>query len=260
VAKAKTHPYAGTQSVLRAVSLLKLFDDVRPEWRLTELAQEAGLNKTTTYRLLTALSSEGMVARNPQSDAYRLGPEIIVLGGRALRANDLRSASRPELKRLAAAAGESASLEILTGHETLILDEIAGEYVVSGGQAIGTRWPAHTTSTGKALLATLSEDELEAAVPSPIPPLTPKTITSREALRQELAQIREQGYAIADEELELGLVAVGAPIWDFDGAAVGAICLSGPSIRFTPDRLREIGEWVRESARRISIQLGYSPG
>lgn len=259
MAKAKANPYPGTQSVLRAISLLKLFDDARPEWRLTELAQKAGLNKTTTYRLLTALISEGMVAKNSQSDVYRLGPEIIVLGGRALRASDLRSVSRPELKRLAAAAGETASLEILTGAETLILDEIVGEHVMSGGQAIGTRWPAHATSTGKALLAALPEDELEAILPSRFPALTPMTISSLKLLCQELAEVRRQGYAVVNEELELGLVAVGAPLRNYDGASVGAICLSGPSIRFTPERINEIGEWVREAAVRISLQLGYSP-
>jgi DNA-binding IclR family transcriptional regulator len=260
VAKAKSTPYAGTQSVLRAVALLKLFDDARPEWRLTELAQETGLNKTTTYRLLSALSSEGMVAKNPQSDTYRLGPQIVTLGGRALRANELRIIVRPELQRLALMSGETASLEILTGDETLILDEIVGAHVMSGGQAIGTRWPAYATSTGKALMAALPPGELEEWLLSPIPALTPKTITSSRRLEQELAQIREQGYAVADEELELGLVAVGAALHDFDRRTAGAICLSGPTIRFTPDRIGEIGRWVREAARRISIQLGFPPG
>jgi DNA-binding IclR family transcriptional regulator len=84
-----TEPYSGTQAVQRAVLLLKLFSDARPEWGLTELAKAAGLNKTTVYRLLTALASEGLVARSKATDAYRLGPEAIALGARAIRSNDL---------------------------------------------------------------------------------------------------------------------------------------------------------------------------
>src|SRR5438045_3142394 len=93
-------PYPGTQAVLRAITLLKAFTDDHPELTLSELARRVGLNKTPTFRLMTALESEGMVARNPSTEAYRLGPEIIVLGGHAQRSNDLLFASRPALEVL----------------------------------------------------------------------------------------------------------------------------------------------------------------
>jgi IclR family acetate operon transcriptional repressor len=121
-------PYAGTQSVLRAVSLLKAFTDAQPELGLMELAKAAGLNKTMVYRLLTALESERLVARDPGTDGYRLGPEMIALGGRAVRANRVRQVGRPELERLARETGEAATLEVLVGDEVLVLDEI-GERV-----------------------------------------------------------------------------------------------------------------------------------
>ena len=134
-----TKPYPGTQAVLRAISLLKVFDDEHPQWNLTELAHETGLNKTTTFRLLSALESEGMIARGDSGDNYVLGPEIVVLGGRALRANKLRSISHPKLEQLAAITGETASLEILAGRDMLIIDEVVGEHLVSGVRSIGTR-------------------------------------------------------------------------------------------------------------------------
>lgn len=256
---AQTKPYPGTQAVLRAVSLLKVFTDQRPEWGLTELAQEVGLNKTTAYRLLTALESEGMITRNSQSDGYQLGPAIVMLGGRALRSNDLRAISRPELKALVASVGETASLELLTGHEMLILDEISGGHVMSGGQTIGTRWPSYATSTGKVMLATLDWEEVERILPQPLKPITPKTVTSMESLRRSLDQVRAQGYAVADEELEMGLRAVAAPLYDFDGDAAGVISLAGPTLRLTDQRLPEITELVLSAARRISIRLGAKP-
>lgn len=257
MAKIKPKPYPGTQSVLRAISLLKAFSDERPEWRLSELAEGVELNKTTVFRLLTALASEGMVARNPDSDTYRLGPEIVVLGGRALRSNDLRSLSQPELKALAAAVGETATLEILVGSETIILVEVAGEHVMSGGQTIGTRWPAYATSTGKAVMAYLDAEELAEAIPTPIPLITPNSITSRDSLYEALATVRQRGYAVADEELELGLIAIGAALRDLDGRAVAAISLAGPTVRLTTDRIPGIGAMVREAALRISAQLGF---
>jgi len=259
VAKIKPKPYPGTQSVLRAISLLKTFGDEQPEWHLSELADAVGLNKTTVYRLLTALINQGLVARDPDSNTYRLGPEIVVLGGRALRSNDLRSLSQPELKALAAHIGETATLEILAGHEMIILDEVAGEHLMSGGQTIGTRWPAYATSTGKAMMAYMDAQELERVIPTPMPPLTPKSITTREALHRALATVRQKGFAVADEELELGLIAIGAALRDHDGKAVAAISLAGPVMRLTPERIPMIGEMVREAALRISAQLG-SPG
>jgi IclR family acetate operon transcriptional repressor len=254
---AKTKPYPGTQAVLRAVSLLKVFNDERPEWGLTELSQEVHLNKTTTYRLLTALASEGMVARNSDNDTYRLGPAVIMLGGRALRSQDLRSLCRPELRALATACGETASLEILTDAEMLILDEVMGDYVISGGQAIGTRWPAHATSTGKSVLAHLARQKVTEILPVPLPEVTSQTITSLALLAVDLDRTRERGYALAVEELELGLVGVGAPLLNYDGDVVGAISLSGPTLRFTPDRFDKMGQLVRDAGRRISAQLGF---
>ena len=255
----KTQPYRGTQAVLRAIALLKVFTDVRPQWGLSDLAQAVGLNKTTTYRLLTALESEELLERHAETDTYRLGLGMISLGGHALRANDLRTLCQPELKTLAASAKETAALELLTGAEVLILDEVTGDRVMSGGQAIGTRWPAYATSTGKAMLAALGDGEVTAVLPPTWPPLTPCTLTDLETLFADLAQTRARGYAIADEELEIGLVAVGAPLLDVDGRVVAAISLAGPKTRLPDGRIAEIGPLIAAAARRISVHLGHAP-
>ncbi len=255
----KSKPYPGTQAVIRALSLLKYFTDDRPQWSLADLTRETGLNKTTVYRLLAALESEEMVTRNPHNDTYCLGLGAIILGGYALRTHDLRAICQPELQVLAAAAQETAALELLVGADVLILDEVVGDRVISGGQAIGTRWPAHATSTGKAMLSCLSWEEVTAVLPRPLPALTPHTITDLDALAADLLQTRERGYAIANEELELGLVAIGAPLLNYDNNVVAAISLAGPHIRLTPERIPPLGELIRDAARRISVQLGYAP-
>ncbi|MBI4772539.1 MAG: IclR family transcriptional regulator [Chloroflexi bacterium] len=261
-------PYPGTQAVQRAIALLKTFSDEQPELGLSELARAVNLNKSTAYRLLTALESEGMLARNPATDGYRLGPEIIALGGRALRGTDLRSAARPELERLAAQTLETATLEIPAGNwqaaagagglpEVLILDEVAGGHTIGASQEIGTRWPAHATSTGKALLAALPEAEREAALGSPFPRPTERTLTGA-ALATELDRVRAQGYAVAVEELEPGYTAVGAALRDYTGRAAAAISVGGPSVRFGPERVAEIAALVKAAAEAISRRLGYA--
>src|SRR5262245_17383988 len=103
----KRQPYKGTQAVMRAITLLKVFTETHPVWSLAELTKYSGLNKTTAFRLLSALESEGLIMRNSDTETYTLGPEIIVLGGRALRSNNLRSLSRDELKALADKTGET---------------------------------------------------------------------------------------------------------------------------------------------------------
>lgn len=254
---APVKPYPGTQSVLRAVALLKAFSDERPEWSLTALAHEAGLNKTTAFRLLSALESEGMVARN--GEGYTLGPELLVLGGRALRSHDLRSITHPALEKLAAATGETASLEILSGDEVLTIDEVMGDYLTSGVRSLGTRWPIHATSTGLAILAALPEARREALLQRPLRAVTPHTLTDPAAVRRFLYDVRATGIAVTDEMLEVGLIAVGAAVYNVEGRVAGAISVFGPKVRLTPQRVVEIGDRVRETAVDLSAQLGYRP-
>lgn len=253
-----TEPYPGTKSALRAITLLKTFTDSKSEWGLTELSEEVGLNKTTTYRLLTALKSEGMVTQNPQTQAYRLGPAIIALGARALRSNDLRSASRPELEQLAADTGETASLEVLVGDHVLILDEVLGAHLVGTSAAIGTRWPAHATSTGRILLAHQSDDARDTILmETDWPALTAETTTDPDALRRELIDVREQGYAVVVGELEANFVAIGAPIHSYTNDVVAAVSVGGPRSRLTAERTQELVTRVQAAAERISQQLGH---
>lgn len=253
----KTLP--GTQAVQRAMALLKAFDDDHSAWGLSALARETGLNKTTAHRLLSALEREGMLGRAADGDRYVLGPEVVVLGGRALRANNLRAVARPELERLADETRETASLEILSGGEMLVIDEIVGGHLMSGVPDLGSRWPLHASSTGLAVLAFLPDDIAANLLPRTLPSVTAATITGRVALRAELACIRERGYSVADETLEVGLVAIAAPVRDHDGRVVAALSIAGPKLRVTADRVPTIGERVRASAAGVSALLGYRP-
>jgi DNA-binding IclR family transcriptional regulator len=249
--------YPGTQAVIRALTLLKLFTDTQPEWALKDLVKRTKLNKSTLFRLLTALESEGLISRDPLSETYRLGPEVIALGGRALRSNPLQIISREELKALAEKTRETASLEVLSGRDVVILEEVVGDRVLSGIASIGTRWPAFATSTGLAILSRLSDSEVTEILKPPLSQITPKTITSPEQLRRELLNVKQRGFSIADEVLELGYVAIGASIVNHDGDVAGAISIGGPKVRLTTEKINEFGIIVRSTAARISAKLGH---
>lgn len=249
----------GTQAVHRAMALLKAFDDERPAWGLSELARATGLNKTTAHRLLAALEREGLLGRAADGERYVLGPEVVVLGGRALRGNNLRAVARPELERLADETRETASLEILSGGRMLVIDEIVGGHLMSGVPDLGSRWPLHASSTGLAVLAFLPDGDAAALLPRALPPVTSATITDHAALLVELAVVRRRGYSIADESLEVGLVAIAAPVYNHDGAVVAAVSIAGPKVRVTPECLPAVAARVVRAAERVSAALGYRP-
>jgi DNA-binding IclR family transcriptional regulator len=238
------------------VRLLKAFAPGRESLRLFELAREVGLNKTTTYRLMTALESEGLVERGPGGEAYRLGPELLALGARTFGASDLREAARPELVALAGATRETASLEVLVGRDVLVLDEVMGGHLVGAMPSIGTRWPAHATSTGRALLAHLASEEREVFLRGPLAALTARTMTDPAVLRRELLRVAEQGHSVSVEELEMGFIGVAAPVRGPEGTALAALCVGGPRARLGPERVREVARRLRAAAGRVSARLG----
>lgn len=250
-------PYPGTQSIHRAMSLLKAFTDAQPEWSLADLTLAVGLNKTTTYRLMSALEHEGMVARDEQTGVYRLGPGAIALGGRAMRTNDLHIASHAALEELAEATGESASLEVLVECDVLIVDQIAGLHVLGAAQDIATRWPAHATSTGKVLLAHLPRAHCEELLSDPLVRYTENTVVDKDQLMTELELIRDQGYATVHGELELGFVAIAAPVLNHNAEVVAAASVGGPSARLGTSQLPEVTNKVLQAAKNISQRLGY---
>ena len=239
----------------RVLSLLSAFSEGNPKRSLTELSAQVGLSKATAHRMLGVLEQEGFIMRQPGSADFQLGPEMIVLGTLALKAVDVRAVARPELQFLAETTGEDASLESLVGTEVLILDQERGGGLMGLGTEIGTRWPAHATATGKALLATA-----ETAMTEPkggLKPITAHTITSWETWTETLSEVREKGYATNLEELEYGYRSVAAPVQDREGRTIAALSVAGSSHRIRMDRIPELARAAQEAAARVSERLGY---
>lgn len=256
----QNNSYSGTQAVTRAIQLLKLFDDDNPELDLITLTDLSGLNKSTTFRILSALESEGLIQKS--NSGYRLGAEAIVLGGRAMRSNNLRFVSREPLERLSQKTGETVTLEVLHLAEdktfySLVIDEVVGKHLVGISQYIGSRLPVHATSTGKVLLAYQSQRSLEALWTQEQKRYTKQTLNA-EKLKRQLKKIRSQGYATAKGELEQGLMTAAAPIFGSNTEVQAAISIVAPSIRIDEDKLDVLAQEAMTTAKQISKALGYS--
>jgi DNA-binding IclR family transcriptional regulator len=258
---------AGTQAVARAFAVLRAFSDQTPAWRLADLSRTAGLSRPTTLRLLGALEREDMVSRMPERNLWCLGVAAIELGALARRSLGLSEAARGTLEALAAETGDTAGVDVLIGHEVLVLDEAQGPYRSSTSPCIGSRWPAHAVSSGKVLLAAAYADDTDAwheflsASGTRLPRFTARTITTRKRLEAELRRVQRQGFATATEELEAGYAAVAAPVTDHRGRVVAAVSVGGPVLRFSqPRRARAVAR-ILAAGREISARLGpLEPG
>lgn len=246
----ETRPPEGAQAVLRAVRLLKLFTNERPEMTLAEVSNASGLNKTTTHRLLRALQSESLVDRNAATGAYSLGTGLMALGVQALASSDLRRRVRPVLKVLARESGETASLEVPVENNMLVLDEVAGSHMLAPSGNIGSRWPIHATSTGKAWIA-FEESGMD-RIGDKLQPFTKKTLTSKEFIRPQLTDIRRRGYAVTVDELEDGFTAVATVIRGALGDVQGALSIGGPTQRLSAARRAELGGILCRAAARLN--------
>jgi IclR family transcriptional regulator, acetate operon repressor len=240
------------QSAERALALLTSFDDSRPEQGVTELARSIGVHKSTASRLAAVLERAGLLARHGRR--YRLGVETVRLGALALRSFDFAASMRPAMEKLSQRTGETINLAVPDGWGILNVAEVPATFILSCSSGwIGRRTRPHAVANGKVLLA-------HGAIPvsRQLDRYTEQTITDPRALEAELAAVRVQGWAAASGELEDGLVAVAAPVFDAAGTCVAALSVSGPAFRLRPESLAELGQLCASCAEPAHYYL--SPG
>ncbi len=254
--------YAGTQSLARTFGLIRLFTDDQPVWTLPDLIDASGLKRTTVFRLLSALEGEGILRKTPAGD-YALGPELIVWGGRAIRASNLRTIAKPHMEQLVQQTNESVTLDILWVDDdnrpmSMVVEEQLGRHVMGMAQYIGGRFPAHTTSTGHVLLAWQDGAKLDQLDLAGMLKMQKTEIGSKKQFIAQLDDVRTNGFGQTQDLLEVGLSAVAAPIFNTHGQVQGALCIAAPSSRMTADRKAELIGMIVESANNISTHLGAS--
>jgi DNA-binding IclR family transcriptional regulator len=245
----------GVQSVDRALTVLEILAR-SGESGVTEIAGALAVHKSTAFRLVATLEQHGLVEQVDGRGKYRLGVGLLRLAGATSARLDVVQEARPLCKQLAAETGETVNLATLSGHSALYLDQVAGSSALQSHNWVGQHIPLHATSNGKVLMAWLSDAELGDLL-GRLPAYTGATITSKPALRKQLAAVREMGYAVAADELEIGLSAIAAPVRNAHGDVVCSMSVSGPSFRLTPARTAEVVPRVVEAADELSHRLGW---
>jgi DNA-binding IclR family transcriptional regulator len=250
-----TETAPGVQSVDRALTILGILARLG-EAGGTEIAGELAVHKSTAFRLVATLESHGMVEQNEDRGKYRLGVGVLRLAGATTARLDVVQEARPICRKLAADSGETVNIAVLSDRSALYLDQVAGQSALQSHNWVGQHIPLHATSNGKVLLSDLSSEEVDQRLPR-LPSYTPGTVTSRARLRRELAEVREQGYAVAVDELEVGLTAIAAPIRNAHGDVIASLSVSGPTFRLGETKVKELVPTVVDASDEVSRRLGH---
>jgi IclR family transcriptional regulator, acetate operon repressor len=244
----------GTQAVDRAAQLLIQVVHGSGPVTFTELTSESGLAKSTTSRLLMALERNGLVQRDGRG-RFRPGEVFVSYAWRGGAEAGLITVAQPFLDRLGDATGETINLGVASRGLVEQVAQVDSTYLIGGTNWVGLSVPLHCSALGKVLLA---YDAAELP-PGRLARRTSRTITGREALAADLAEVRRRGYAVTNEELEPGLVAVAAPVYRDGATVVAALSVSGPATRLTRARIPAIAARCMTEARALSAVLGYQP-
>lgn len=224
---------------------------------VSDIARRTGLSKAASHHLLATLEARRFVMRDPSSALYRLGWALYELGTNVVRDVDLSRVARPYLDKLAEQTSESVLLGILDEDSVLYLDRGEAPNGLRMSANAGRRGPLHATASGKVLLAFANDPDLfNRIISQPLPRLTRTTITDPSVLRQEIAQVRQNGYATCWQEREVGLCSLAVALRDYTGAAVGSLAVAGPATRLTARTLQAHLIPLQAAAHQIETQIG----
>ena len=247
------------QSVTNALNLLEEFKGNRNELGVTELSKRLNLHKNNVFRLLATLEAKGYIEQNKATENYRLGVKSLELGQTFIKQLGVVRQAKPFLRAIVEKCNEMAYVGIVRQNSVVYLNVEEANQTVRVLNRVGWRLPIHCTAIGKVQVAFLSEDELaKLGILDNMKRFTPNTIVDRGAFLKHLKEVAKQGYAIDNEEYDLGVRCVGVPLLDYTGHVVGGISVSGPSCRMTDEVLkREIIPAVKEAGAKASKNLGF---
>jgi DNA-binding IclR family transcriptional regulator len=248
-----------SQTLMRGLALLEAIADGKEGVAVRDLAAAMGLPRSIVQRLLYTLEAEGFLERHPSQVGYRPAIKLWTLGCAAARGLNAREVARPFLEHLAQKTHETIKLGVLDGRDVVYLDGIECPQSVRAYVPVGGRAPAHSSATGKAILAFLRPDTLAQIGPS-MRRYTRRTFVGAESLAKELEQIRKRGYAVNGGEWDEQVGGVAAPLFDGRGEVVASLGIILPLNRLTAAKTVQMGAWTTAAAAEISARLGYRAG
>ncbi len=258
-----TNSDASVAVIQRVADILDALSDKDNELGITELHKKLGLGKSTVHRLVTTLVKRGFLQQNQANQKYYLGPTVLRLGLAAgLRSLDIRSLALPLMEQLRDRTGETITLSLRSNYQRLYVAQIESRYEIRQTVDVGRAYPLYLGGTGKAILAFISEEEqglilregIEKSIQQPTQP--PHLQVDWPKLRQELREIKQQGYAISRGERIPDAASVAAPIFDHTGNVLAAMSVAGPVTRLTPEKQRGFVGALLEVTAELSRRLG----
>lgn len=251
----KTTPYK-VKVLEKTLNILDLFDEKGKELTPTEIRKSLDLNKSTIFRILNILVDAGYLEKNSDTLKYRLGFKLYYLGSLVEGRSEIRTIAHPFLEELTEKCDETVHLVVFDQGEALYLDKLEGKKAIRVVSKVGWRLPIHCSGVGKAILAFLPDETVDEIIRERgLKRFTNNTITDIATLRIELARIRKQGYAIDNEEIEVGLKCIAAPLQYSKGEVIAAISISGPKERFSGVEMKRLIPLVKSASERISDVL-----
>lgn len=249
-------------AVERAIRILELFLDEPAPLSIPQMTGQLGIHRSSVHELVRTLVKHGLLAEDDgQPHRYVLGSRVFEIGNAYAARVDLIAEAQRVTRKVAAACNESVALAILEGVEAVYVVKADGTQVIRAVTYPGSRVKAHCTGAGKMLLASLSDDELEARLgTAELTSMTPNTITSFERLRRELAEIRARQFSFDDGEAHIGVRCLAAPVYDHLGTMVAAMSVSGPDSRMGDERRTDLEQHLCAGVLDLSHRLGYARG
>ncbi|MFD2740556.1 HTH-type transcriptional regulator BhcR [Sulfitobacter aestuarii] len=223
---------------------------------LSELAQSLGESPATVYRVLTTFALHGMVESDERAQTWQIGPDAFLIGSVFLRRTSLVDRSRPILRQLMEDSGETANLGVEKDGSVLFLSQVETSAPIRAFFPPGTLSPLHASGIGKVLLAYAGEAYVNRFTAKGLQVFTPHTRADPDALADDLAEVRRRGYAIDDQERNMGMRCIAAPIRNPHGEVVAGISVSGPTSRVSPDQVRELADMVIKAGHAVSAAIG----
>jgi DNA-binding IclR family transcriptional regulator len=245
-------------SILRSSNILRFLTEVKAHFKISEVARELHLDRSTTYRILLSLEKGGLVEKDKETGEYSLGLFAFEIGNAYLNRIDFPKVSKPIMTDLALKVQETVHLAVLSGTEIVYVDKVDSPRPLGIMSKIGQRAPLHCTALGKVLLAFQPEDDLKRILRQlKLIALTSNTIISKQRLMEELRAIRRQGYALDNREIEEDVECIGAPIRDHRANVIAALSISGPQRKINTPQEKQFVSSVVKAAGLISSKLGY---
>lgn len=244
-------------SVATAVRLLKTFSEGEAEIGVTTLSKRLGVAKSTVYRLASTLVAEGMLEQNRENDKYRLGLALFGLGALVRQRMNVSTEARPHIFALREATNETVHLAVPEGAQIIYVYDLESTQAIRQRANLGERKPAFCSAEGRAILAFSSPEQVEAVIAAGLVARTSRTDVNPRNLRRALEQARAQGYAMEDEQSEMGMRSLAAPIRDSEGRVVAAVGIAGPMQRMSDEAMARFAPLVVDTANVISARLGF---